>query len=300
VDNAIKKYGHKIEKNNGTEFEIADIKENWTAVSVNRDGKTEIKRVKKAVRHKWNKKLVKISTKSGYTIVTPNHSVFTLKNGNIEEISAGDLNYNTLLVHAEKIPSIEKNQTINLIQEIKSPGFYAFINKENLNLFNGMEEKLVSLNKKDNNSTPYLKIKLNKMKNLYIPNQLLKYITVGSNGRKASRIPSRIPVDERLAELLGYYISEGHTSKKFVRGKPQYYITFSCSSEEMHNRINDISKEILESNVYTLDRMEDTKSIVSTLHAKVIAYLFEDILDCGINSRNKKVPIQILSSIESV
>jgi len=230
VDNAIKKYGHRIEKINGTEFEIANIKENWTAVSVNKDGKTEIKRIKKAVRHKWNKKLVKITTKSGYTIVTPNHSIFTLKNGKIEEISAGDINYDTLLVHAEKIPTIENNLTINLIQEIKSPGFYAFIEKENLNFFNGMGEKLISLNKKDNTSTSYLKINVNKMRDLDIPNQLLKYITVGSNGRKASRIPSRIPVDERLAELLGYYISEGHTSKKFVRGNPQYYITFSCSS----------------------------------------------------------------------
>ena len=87
VDNIIKKNECRIEKINGTEFEIADIKEKWTAVSVNKEGKTEIKRVKQAVRHKWNKKLVKITTKSGYTIVTPNHSIFTLKNGKIEEIS---------------------------------------------------------------------------------------------------------------------------------------------------------------------------------------------------------------------
>jgi len=300
VDDAIEKYGCHTERINGTEFEIADIKDDWAAVSVNRQGKTEIKRIKQAVRHKWNGKLVKITTKSGQTVVTPNHSVFTVKNRKIEEISTGELNYDTLLVHAEKIPGIEKNQTIDLMQEIKSPEFYAFIDKKDLDFFNGIREELVSLNKKDNTSTPYLKINLNKIKGLDIPSELLKYITVGATGRKASRIPSRIPVDERLAELLGYYISEGHISKKFVRGNPQYYITFSSASEEMHNRINDISKDILGSDVYTLDRMNDVRSIVSTLHAKVIAHLFEDILDCGVNSKNKKVPLQILSSTKSV
>ena len=300
VDNAINKYGYMIEKINGTEFEVADIKENWCAVSVDKNGETQIKRVRKAFRHKWSGKLVKISTKSGFTIVTPNHSIFTINNKKIQEISAGEINNDTLLVHAEKIPKIEKNQIINLIQEIKMTGFYAFIEKENLPIFKDIREKLVTLNKKDNSSTSYLKIPLEKIRDLDIPTSLLNYITVGSNGRKASRIPSLIQVDDRFAELLGYYISEGHTSKKFVRGKPQYYIAFSSSSKKMHNKINDISREILDSNVYTLDRMNDTGSIVSTLHAKVIAYLFEDILNCGVKSNNKKVPVQILSSPEPV
>ena len=107
-------------------------------------------------------------------------------------------------------------------------------------------------------------------------------------------------MDERLAELLGYYISEGHISKKFVRGNPQFYITFSNSSESMHERIQHLSKTLFGTEVYTLDRMEDTGVIVSTMHAKIIAHLFEEMLDCGINSRTKKIPSQILSAPLSV
>lgn len=300
VDNAIEKYGSRIEKTDGTEFEIADIKDDWTAISVNKNGKTEIKRVKQAVRHRWKGKLVKITTKSGFTVVTPNHSIFTVEGEGIKEISADNINYNTLLVHAEKIPNVEKKQTINLINEVSKSGFYAFIDKAKLGNFNGFREKLTRINKKNNTSTPYLKINLDKIRELNIPDNLLKFVTIGSNGRSASRIPVIIPVDERLAELMGYYVSEGHTSKKFVRGNPQFYITFSCTSKQMHRRIRKISKEILGVNTYTLDRMEDAKSIVSTVHAKIINLLFEDILDCGFNSRSKKVPMQILSSPASV
>ncbi len=255
-----------------------------------------MKQVKQAVRHRWNKKLMKITTKSGYTIVTPNHSVFTLKDGKIVEISAGDLKDDTLLVHTEKIPSIERRQYIDLIHEIHNHEFYAFIDKKNLDFFNGYKEKILSINAKTNHSMPYLKIDLDQMRRLKINENLYQYITVGTNGRKRSRIPARIIVDEHLAELLGYYISEGHISKRLVRGNPQFYITISCSSEEMHERIQKLSKKIFGAEVYTLDRRDDTGVIVSTMHAKSIAYFFENILDCGINSRTKKIPHQILSA----
>ena len=296
VDDAIKKYGSYTENINGTEFEIADIQDNWTAVSINEDGKAEVKRVKQAVRHKWNKKLIKVTTKSGSTTVTPNHSIFTVKNGKIQEISAEDIHYDSLIVHANKIPNIENKHHINLIKEINKPGFYAFIDKKKLNLFNGFKEKLIYLNEGTNTSVPYLKISLDKLRKLNLSNDILKNITVGSNGRKASRIPAVINVNEDFAELIGYYVSEGHISKRFVRGKPQYYITFSSASENMHQRINEISKDIFRLNVYTLDRRNNANVIASTLHAKVINTLFKDILDCGTNSRSKKIPMQILSS----
>ncbi len=109
-----------------------------------------------------------------------------------------------------------------------------------------------------------------------------------------------IPVDERLAELVGYYVSEGHISKKFVRGNPQFYITISSSSEEMHQKIKEFSKELFGLTVYMLDRGKDTGTFVSSLHAKVIDYLLEEVLDCSTNSRSKKVPHQILSSPISI
>lgn len=123
VNNSIQKYGYHTETFKGTEFEVADVKENWMAVSVNREGKTQLKPVRKAVRHRWEKKLVKITTKSGFTVVTPNHSIFTLKNNKLVELSAEAITNDSLIVHAEKIPRREKPHTINLIHEITAPGF---------------------------------------------------------------------------------------------------------------------------------------------------------------------------------
>lgn len=300
VDKTIDKHGYFTEKINGTEFEIANINENWKAISVNKKGIVEIKKVKQVVRHNWKGKLVKISTKSGFTVVTPNHSIFTIKKGEIREISADEVNDNTLLIHANKIPNIEMDQTINLIEKINTTGYYGFINKENLCFFNGLKNELLRLNIKTNSSTPYLKIDLQKLKNMQIPDHLLKHVTIGSNGRKSSRINSRIPIDEKLAELLGYYISEGHTSKRIRNGNPFYYITISNSSINMHERIQALSNEIFGIPVYTLDRMKTAKILVSTIHAKVINHILEEVIRCGINSRNKQIPHQILSSSNSV
>jgi len=300
VDNAIDKFGYFTNKINGTDFEIANIKDNWRAVSINKSGKIEIKKVKQAVRHKWKGKLVKISTKSGFTIVTPNHSVFTIKDRQIKEISAWEIKSDTLLVHANRIPNIEKIQKINLINAITKSGYYGFIEKTDLNYFNGLRKDLVNINLKDNRCTSYLKIKLDKLKKLDIPSDLLKYITIGSNGRKSSRIKSYIKIDEDLAEFLGYYISEGHTSKRIRNQNPFYYITISSASKQMHNRIQEISNKIFGLKPYMLDRRKTTGTISSTVHAKVLNHIFEEIIKCGYNSRNKQIPYQIFSASSSV
>lgn len=294
VDKMITRYGFRVENINGVEFEVADLQENWRAFSVNKHGKVEIKKIKQVVRHKWNDKLVKISTKSGSAVVTPNHSIFTIKDGKIKQISAGEINENTLIAHAGSIPSIEKKQEINLINEVCEPGFYAFIDGNCLNKFNGLKQELLQNNV--HTSTSYIRIPLEKFRNIELPSHLLKYITIGTTWRKSSRIPAVIPIDEKLAELLGYYVSEGHTSIKFKNGNPCYYITFSAASEQMHKRIQELFDKIFRVPVYTLNRMDDTGSIVSTVHAKVIDYLFQKILGCGVNSKNKEIPHHILSS----
>ena len=296
VEKAFKKFGYFTEKINGTEFEIANIKDNWKAVSINKNGKVEIKKVKQAVRHKWKEKLIKITTKSGFTVVTPNHSVFTIKNGKIIEIPADELKNDTLLVHAHKIPNIEKNQKINLINEISKQGYYGFIEKEDLKYFNGLKSDLIGINIKDNTSTSYLKIKLDDLKRINFPDTLLKYITIGSNGRKSSRIKSNILIDDDFAEFMGYYISEGHTSKRIRNDNPYYYITISSASKEMHDRVKKISNKIFGIKPYILDRRKTAGTFVSTIHAKIINHIFEEIFKCGNNSRNKIVPYQILSS----
>ncbi len=300
VDRSIDKFGCFSEKINGTEFEIANIKDDWKAISINKEGKVEIKEIKQAVRHKWNERLIKIWTKSGFTVVTPNHSVFTIRDGEIREISAGEIQEDTLLVHAKKIPNIEKNQKINLINTITQSDYYGFIEKEDLQHFNGLKNDLVTINTKGNTSTSYLKVPLRKLKEINIPDELLEYITIGSNGRKSSRIKSSIDINEDFAEFLGYYISEGHISKRIRNKNPFYYITISSASENMHNRFKELSNKIFGVQPYILDRRESTGAIVSTVHAKVINHIFEEIIRCGRDSRSKQIPSQLLSSSNSV
>jgi DNA polymerase elongation subunit (family B) len=111
VDGKLKEKGIIKEVINGTEFEIATVTDGWKAVSVNAYGKTELKMIKQVVRHRYDGDLLKISTKSGSTVVTPNHSIFTISDNSIKEISAEDLKDDSLVAHVRNVPETEQKDT---------------------------------------------------------------------------------------------------------------------------------------------------------------------------------------------
>jgi len=300
VDTKLKENGIIKEIINGTEFEIAIINDGWKAVSVNANGKTELKKVRQVIRHKYNGDLLKISTKSGSTVVTPNHSVFTISDNAIKEVSAENLKEDVLVAHVGSIPSIEQDSEINLINRVRSPDFYGFIERADLDRFNGYKEDIIKKNMVRGRNVSYVKLEIDDLRNMRLPEELLSYITIGSNGRRASRISSIISINADLATFLGHYISEGHISVRYRNGYPQHYISISASSKKMHEKIQDISKRIFDLNVYSLDRSDTVGCIVSSLHAKIVKYLLEDLLQCGNRSNCKRIPSEILSASKEI
>lgn len=94
-------------------FEERIVVSGWTALSADTTGKSSFKPIQQIVRHKYNGKLCKITTRMGETIVTPNHSIFTLNNGTVQLCQAGKLSYDDLLVHVNTLPEFSGTTSID-------------------------------------------------------------------------------------------------------------------------------------------------------------------------------------------
>ncbi len=84
----------------------------WQALSVDGQGRSQWGPLKQILRHRYNGKLIKITSQAGETIVTPNHSVFTVVDDMIVPASAQELKVGDLLAHVNRIPPNTPTSTI--------------------------------------------------------------------------------------------------------------------------------------------------------------------------------------------
>ena len=76
----------------------------WEALSADQQGKSEFKPLKQVLRHRYDGQLLKITSQAGETIVTPNHSVFTVVGGLVVPALSQELKVGDLLAHVNKLP----------------------------------------------------------------------------------------------------------------------------------------------------------------------------------------------------
>ncbi|MGI0147938.1 MAG: V-type ATP synthase subunit B, partial [Thermoplasmata archaeon] len=84
--------------------------EGWNALSVTEGGESVFRPIQQAVRHRYQGKMVRLRTRYGETVVTPNHSVFTIHDGKIQPVLAANLTKGSPLAHVNRIPSVETGQ----------------------------------------------------------------------------------------------------------------------------------------------------------------------------------------------
>jgi len=79
----------------------------WKALSVTRGGRAVFRPIRQILRHRYRGKLVRLRTCQGETVVTPNHSVYTIHRGRIEPIPAGDMGRGSFLAHVNRVPTVD-------------------------------------------------------------------------------------------------------------------------------------------------------------------------------------------------
>lgn len=78
--------------------------EGWEALSYEGDGRATFKPIKHVVRHVYKGNMVRLVTWVGETVVTPNHSVFTVYDGKIVPTEAGKLKVGDTVAHGITVP----------------------------------------------------------------------------------------------------------------------------------------------------------------------------------------------------
>ena len=102
IDKAMSLSNLQYYTHNGVTREYLDLSnENIYTLSVSSDGKSRISKVLRYIRHKYKGKMLKIETPSGSTIVTPNHSLFTLVDKKLKVIDASMLKVSDGIVTLE-------------------------------------------------------------------------------------------------------------------------------------------------------------------------------------------------------
>ena len=113
IDGLMEKYRDNVKKIEDSEvLEVDGIK----AFSFNReDKKAQIKQVKALIRHRYEGNVYKIELESGRCIkITEGHSLFTVRNGEITEISGGEIKRGDLIVVPKIIRVDERVVKLNI------------------------------------------------------------------------------------------------------------------------------------------------------------------------------------------
>ena len=202
VDHCIEKYGCYFDSS-GNEI-CGEIP--FEALTLDSENKAVFKPLSAAIRHRNIGPLYRIVSASGRTVeVTPNHSVFVLRDRRIQSAPTTDLRPGDLLVVARNVsetvhqPAVINvaSELLGLSQETKTPRLYVHLLDE--------KSKYHSRRKLETFSSGRRKPRLAK--------HLRTSFISCSEGKKPDRVPTLLWLTKELARLLGYYISDGRVDK---------------------------------------------------------------------------------------
>jgi DNA polymerase II large subunit len=109
--------------------------------------------------------------------------------------------------------------------------------------------------------------------------------------RDTATVGRELTVDEAFATVLGYYAAEGFTRRE----SGEFYQTTICTPDQKaRRRIIDVAAEKLGIEAYEENEWKVTMS------SRLVAALFEDVLDAGCRAETKRVPDCIVAGTESI
>ncbi|MBI3023235.1 MAG: hypothetical protein HYY68_05845 [Thaumarchaeota archaeon] len=201
VDECIDKYGY-FNDSFGNELCSAIP---FEVLTIDETHRVRFKPLSAAVRHRYIGQLYHLTTSSGRTVcVTPNHSVFVLREGKIQsipttEISTGDLlviERNSSIINRQPVMVNVIKELTELSREVKLPRLYVHIEDEASKHHNRRNLQTFELGRKKPRLSKHIHSSFVSCRNNKAPDML----------------PAKMWLTREFARLLGYYISEGRVS----------------------------------------------------------------------------------------
>ncbi len=241
-----------------------------------------------AIRHRYQGVLMALTTSSGRRVdVTPNHSVFVLRNGRVSAVRTDSLTEGDLLVISRELP-IERRQPaeLDVVRELED-------------LPEGVVARGLRLVRTDVGSEYHRRRVLAGLsespKRPHLSLSTSAYIEAGV-GRRGVRCPARLWLSGKLARLLGYYTAEGWVT---MRGKTPANVSLCFGTHEpevIEDAIDCIATVFPDVHVCRTVR-EDRHSVTLSFGGVAVAALF--LKTCGSGHASKRVPDVIVSARRS-
>ncbi len=258
-------------------------------LTVDPENRVVFKPLSAAIRHHNTGPLYRIVSASGRSVeVTPNHSVFILRERRIisvptTELKPGDLlvvNRNTSETNRQPAVINAVTELAELSREMKTPKLYVRLLNE--------KSKYHSRRRLETLRSGWRKPKLSK----HLHTSLISC----REGKRPDRLPARLWLTKELARLLGYYISEGRVAK--ANGIPRAVeLSFGIHEPEVVDDAEFCIREAFPGATIKRKVDEEANGITLRFGGTPTAFLFLRL--CGTGFAKKRLPSVIFSARKS-
>ncbi|MBS3140907.1 DNA topoisomerase VI subunit B [Candidatus Woesearchaeota archaeon] len=244
-------------------------------------------------RHKVNSKIYRIKLTSGrYIDLTAYHSIFTINQGEIISIPTSAIKVGTpIIVPRKSWNSNYDTNEINLIEELLmlDPNLTKKIFLHGIN--NIFTDDINNQLKELFSESRY---RINDFRRFnYIPFNVLRKLKIDINKLSDSKLgylysPHKIPViikvNNKFAELLGFYVSEGSMLKSLNR----IHFSFGIHEKEIVDYLSDSFEKIFKVSPKIKKAHSTAYNIIA--NSSIICFIFKHIFKVGDYANSKRIP----------
>ncbi|MFQ6085871.1 MAG: DEAD/DEAH box helicase [Candidatus Bathyarchaeia archaeon] len=293
IDDLMRTDSDKVRRESDTEvLDVSDL--DLEAVAFDSENlKLAFRKISKIIRHKASVPLYRLRLETGREVtVTGSHSVYVLKGLNVVTKRASEIEVGDLVLIPKRLPLDPFKETeIDLTKELNGvrEAGNIFIKNLPVEFFESSSFKnleATGYDKKDwkrRRELPLaIAIKLGFDEKLDGANAFFSYI--GSR----HKVPIKIPINQELLRLIGYYIAEGSMDGD------NYRVSFALNSEEKRY-VEDICK--CTGRLFHFKPSVDERRNVTYIDIcdKVAYLLFSKVLNLPRGAKRKKVPHMVFN-----
>ena len=294
VDAQIRKYEKETEKEQS--FEKIKNKEDVKVLSyVN--GKLEFKEVSSFIRHKVNSPIKRIYVTGGKCVdITPHHSLFTFRDGQVIPIAGDQLNiFDRIVVPKNNWNIKQVIKEIDLINEIfkLSPELTQRVYVYGISKIiydKEIKKEILSVLKRKRSLYDYRQYN-------YLPFNILRLLqkssidkikNVCTIGNGNFRINPILPISKELIEILGLYAAEGCIRHDKNNNHKAAVFSFSSNERILIRYLIGLIQKVFSYNPSWVRAHISADNLY--IYSSFIALIFEKVFELGNGSLNKRVP----------
>ena len=276
----------------------------------NRDLSLSYHTISSLIRHKVNSDVYRLTLQNGRQVeITPYHSLFTLKDGEVAPIKGSDVVVGSPLIVPKIWPEVEQSiKSIDLIDEFLrlDAGKTTKINVYGLTQLLSDDPDLASKIKSQIpqwvKSRHRANVWQDYMRYEYLPFNYIRfllpedlekiksvYLKLSNKNNSGWKIPVKIPITRELLELLGVFAAEGSVSvSNKINGSCRVTFSFGTHEHEFINYAKHLLEFVFQCEVEESYAHETARVLVA--NSSILALIFRDVIGTGINSGSKQVP----------